>query len=175
MDIDTVIEWGKNMATESSKVCHEAEIFHNKLKRHHANMAVLLSELQQLKGNPETKKADLGEVFDTMVEVAEAIAHLTQGTPLASVSIEDVESSALASEEGMKAQKELSDEEEYFLKKYFHYKSQLGLKTQVDVERLTGIDRRYISLIERNKVKVQFKTIKKIADGFGVDISEFQK
>jgi len=60
-----------------------------------------------------------------------------------------------------------------FLKVYNKLKSDRGLETQADVAKLTGIDRRYISEIEAGKRKPQFKTVKRIADAFGVDVNVF--
>ena len=69
--------------------------------------------------------------------------------------------------------REYNASSERFLKVYLFHKSRLGLTTRDAVSRLTGINSRYISEIESGKHKPQFKTIKKIADGFGVDVSEF--
>ena len=69
-----------------------------------------------------------------------------------------------------KAMVAVMDQIDSFRKNYFEIKEKLGLKTQKDVSARTGINVRQISKIEGGQ-KPRYSTIKKLADGFGVPVS----
>ncbi len=73
------------------------------------------------------------------------------------------------------AQAEKADRQrsEEFLKKYSSLKARVGLATQEDVAKKSGLSRSYIAVIESGEHKPQHKTLQKLAKAFGVDVSEF--
>lgn len=173
MDIDSLIAWVKGRAMESANVCEEGEQFYQRLKDYHQNIAGLMGEMERLKKSDNAEKEDLEFIVDTVSDVIEAINDLVAGTPLEYSPIEQLEEDIYSGSKAeiiKKANRDLSDK---FLTAYMKHKVRLGLNTQDEVAKLTGLNRRQISKIENSKHKPQFKTIKKIADRFGVDISEF--
>lgn len=59
-----------------------------------------------------------------------------------------------------------------FLKKYFSWKAKAGLKTQVEVAKAAGIGRTQITVLESGEHMPQQKTLQKLANAFGVDVTE---
>jgi DNA-binding XRE family transcriptional regulator len=179
MSLDSLCEWIKNRASASAHKCGEAEDYYKALKGYHQNIAKLMQRLTELKSTPVQGGDELGEelqsIAEATVEILEAMESLRLDNNLLSESAEDIENverRMIRSQDGALAKAQVEQEAEVFLKNYRSIKAKLGLHTQQDVAELTGIDRRYISIIENGKHRPQFKTIKKIADAFGVDVSK---
>lgn len=175
MKIEDQFEWIKNRAMVTAEAAEAAEEYFKTLKKHHKNMAKLMSELNTLREkNPPNAIEEAQAIVDAAVEVSEAIIALNENQfkIQEEKSVDDWESEITSSEGGKEAIEELNREAERFLAKYTQHKARLGLSTQQDVADLTGIDRRYISEIEKGKHKPQFKTLKKIADAFGISVTD---
>jgi len=174
MDPDTLIEWSKNAAAVAQSQCSEAEAYFNSMKRHYGNVTLLLERMQMVRDDAgrQEEEGEAEEIVCTLTEVVEAMDALRneQFSDGAST-LDDEERAILDTEDGQAADRQLAVEAQAFLKAYFHHKSRLGLRTQEDVERLTGISRRYISAIESGKHRPQFRTLKRLADAFGVDVT----
>lgn len=175
MDLDYLIDWSKNAAAAAQVKCSEAEAFFNTMKRHHESAIQLLARLQQLrqaKPSPESleEAEEIVETWMEVIEAMEALAH--ERFDDGAAPLEDEERDILSTPEGQAAARELEAENDSFLRVYFHHKSRLGLKTQEEVEKVTGINRRHISAIERGRHRPQFRTIKKLADAFGIDVGK---
>ncbi len=84
-----------------------------------------------------------------------------------------IEKEYVFTKKGRIAEEQISEELKLFLNKYNERKAKLGLNTQQEAAEIMGISRRYISQLERGKHRPQFKTLKKLADGLGVEISYF--
>lgn len=182
MNSEELLEWIKGLAKTSAKACHEAEQYYKELKKHHENMAALTEEMVSVKSDDdlsyEEKIDHMREIGSVVEDVIDAIAALTQSKLLfseESSTLEEIENEVLRSDAGKELEKEFTDNINYFLSKYNERKAQLDLNTQEEVADITGISRRYISQLESGKHKPQFKTLKKLADGFGVDVSYFSK
>ena len=173
MDIDSLITWVKGRATESANVCEEGEQFYQRLKGHHNSIADLMGEMERLKKSENASKEDLEFIVDTVSDAIEAINSLVTGTPLEHALIETLEEEVYAGAQAEEIRKTYDAAAGKFLSAYLKHKARLGLNTQEEVSQITGLNRRQISSIENAKHKPQFKTIKRIADRFGVDITEF--
>jgi DNA-binding XRE family transcriptional regulator len=110
----------------------------------------------------------VGEVLNAM----EALRTSNLSMSESSLDIDEVEKSIVSRDEAKTADDQFKNDIRRFLEKYNRFKDRLGLKTQHDVSKLTGIDRRQVSRIESGRFKPQFKTIQKIATGFGVKVEE---
>jgi DNA-binding XRE family transcriptional regulator len=173
MDPDCLIEWSKNAAAAAHERCSEAETYFNAMKRHYGNVTQLLERVQELRVESQPDHEEPQEIVDTLMQVMEAMDALThEQFAEGAVDLEEEEHAILKTPAGQEADRQLQVEAQAFREAYFHHKARLGLKTQEDVERLTGINRRYISAIEAGKHKPQFRTIKKLADAFGIDVTK---
>lgn len=175
MDVNSLISWfGKQFAT-SAELFQEAEQYYSDLKKHHQNLSELMGVLNDLKAQSNPPREEIDQVVDTASEVIEAIQAITSNSYLTDQQLKDVdelEEDFVATDEGKTAQAELQSDIDRFLKNYNAFKIKLGLETQKDVANLTGIDRRYISIIENGKHKPQFKTLKRLAAAFGVEVDQ---
>lgn len=173
MDADSLIEWLGKQFNRSAEYCQEAEAFYSTMKSHHSHLSELMAIMRELKGR-NAPTGEIREVADTASEVLEAIKALSKQEEESSDAkdIDAVEAEYLNTEEGKSSSADLKIDIDKFLKNYTSYKSKLGLKTQQDVANLTGIDRRYISIIEGGKHKPQFKTLKRLADSFGIEVDQ---
>lgn len=175
MDVNSLIDWFGNQCSASAEIFREAEKYYSDLKKYHCNLSELMGMLQELRNQENPEKDEIDEITDTATEIIEAIKSVHEekmGLSSESMNIEDYEKELLGSEKNRSAKEELQTEIEVFLKNYNAQKAKLNLKTQQDVAELTGINRRYISLIERGKHKPQFKTLKKLADNFGIKVEQ---
>lgn len=176
MDPDSLLEWSKHMASEAGKQCSEASEYFDSMRRHYGNLTKLLERFQSLRNEQgERWMEEAKEIVETALEVREAmdalvLERLADHTSLPT--LEDDERELLDSPSGANAARELERETRAFLLAYNRHKARLGLKTQEDVARLTGLNRRYISNIERGAHKPQFRTIKRLADAFCVDVTD---
>lgn len=174
MDVDSLISWcGQQFAT-SAGLFEEAEQYCKDLKHHHKHLAELMGMLQELKKNNPPRE-EIEEVVDTASEVIEAIKALQEnrfGLDEQGKDLDSIEDEFVATEVGKTAADELQSDVERFMKNYNTLKAKLGLMTQQEVAKLTGIDRRYISIIESGKHRPQFKTLKRLADAFGVELDQ---
>lgn len=172
---DEVFAFAKDMASRSQKLYADAEDYMCFMKNQHESFIQLMAEAESMRlkaqssGINEEEFEELENIVDTAMEIAESINRVRSKVSL----IDDSE--LLESKE---TEDQASDEEDdnystKFIEAYNKHKARLGLKTQDDVAAITGLDRRYISNIERQKYRPQFKTIKRIADAFGADINEF--
>lgn len=66
-------------------------------------------------------------------------------------------------------------EREAFFDRYFELKAASGLETQADVAKKAGLSPTTVQAIESRSVRPQFKTLKKLADAFGVEVSAFSE
>ena len=177
MDPDTLVEWSKNAATAASQACSEARSYFERMKKHYDNVTELMSRLQMLREEQGPGWQDEAqEIVDTWLEIIDAMGSLALERTDDHVSmqtLEDDERELLETGEGRAAAMRVDQEARAFLLVYTKHKARLGLKTQDDVARLTGINRRHISAIERGAHKPQFRTIKRLADAFSVDVTEF--
>lgn len=178
MDLGVLLDWVRGRAQESNSLCQEAESFYKQLGKYHTDIAELMAELSQLKNSKSPEALDEAKnIVETVSEVLQAMHTLSTGEGLPSEdsqSVDEIEHGLLSSAEGQTARKQNDEEAKSFLDKYNHHKARLGLLTQEDVSKLTGIDRRQISVLEQGKHKPQFKTLKRIADAFGVSVNEFK-
>ncbi len=174
MDVDSLISWcGQQFAT-TAELSKEAEQYYSDMRRHHQHLSELMGMLQELKKN-KSPREEVEEVVDTTSEVIEAIQALREDRYVLDEQGKDidvVETEFEGTESGKKAAAELQADVELFMKNYNSFKAKLGLVTQQDVAKLTGIDRRYVSIIESGKHKPQFKTLKRLADAFGVEVEQ---
>lgn len=169
MNPEGVLEWIRNRATVTSKVCAEAQDFWKKLKEHHEHIAELMAMMSDLKENKNAGE-DVEDIVDATMEVLEAIESLKNGENLISATTVPIDE--MGKNVSNETRNELHKVAQDFLTKYNRHKARLGLDTQQKVAELTGIDRRYISLIERGTHRPQFRTIKRIADAFGIKVED---
>ncbi|TVQ63818.1 MAG: XRE family transcriptional regulator [Phycisphaerales bacterium] len=66
-------------------------------------------------------------------------------------------------------------EREAFFDRYFELKAASGLETQADVAKKAGLSPTTVHAIESRSVRPQFKTLKKLAVAFGVEVSAFSE
>ena len=59
-----------------------------------------------------------------------------------------------------------------FLKKYFSLKAKAALKTQIDVAKAAGLERTHVTALESGQHMPQQKTLQKLANAFGVDVTD---
>jgi DNA-binding XRE family transcriptional regulator len=59
-----------------------------------------------------------------------------------------------------------------FLKKYFSLKHKAGLKTHAEVGKVAGLGRTQVTVLESGEHMPQQKTLQKLANAFGVDVTE---
>jgi DNA-binding XRE family transcriptional regulator len=177
MDLEVLLDWVRNRAQESNSLCQEAKVYYDQLGKYHADIAQLMAELSQLKNeNSREATEEAKNIVETVWEVFQAIHTLQtkEGLPSEdSQNLDEIEKELLSNQKGKMARESNQREANFFLEKYNHHKARLGLLTQEDVSKLTGLDRRQISVLEQGKHKPQFKTIKRIADAFGVPVKEF--
>ncbi len=117
-----------------------------------------MSRTIELKEESPDDMEEFQSISDTVVEILEAIDSLITDKDFVSDSatdLEKIEMEALATGDGKQAAKAVEIEGEKFLKNYLNLKAKRGLNTQEDVSKLTGIDRRYISIIENGKHRPQ--------------------
>jgi len=177
MDPDTLIEWSKNAAAAASHRCTEARDYYDAMHIHYENVTQLLAALQELREKQLPGwQEDAVEAIETLTDVVEAM------DTLANERVEDheqhetleaEEAALLSTSSGREAAVALDNDAKAFLSVYLRHKARLGLKTQDDVATLTGISRRHVSAIERGMHKPQFRTLVKLADAFGVEVTEF--
>lgn len=175
MDVNSLIIWCKKQFSTSAELFKEAEQYYSDMKRHHQHLAELMGMLQELKGSKNVPRDEIEEIVDTASEVIEAIQALKEDRYLLSEQskdIEEIEKGFVKENKGKNAEVELQSDVERFMTSYYSLKAKLGLSTQKDVAELTGIDRRYISIIESGKHRPQFKTLKRLADAFGVEVEQ---
>jgi DNA-binding XRE family transcriptional regulator len=159
--------------SEAERYCKSMKESHNDLKELFHRVSEIHSLVEagdKANINKEELSDELESIKAAVIEIVDAVQNLKEGIFNSdSVSIEEIENEP----EYVEAKKELERDDEKFMKAYFYHKSRLNLNTQDDVARLTGLDRRQVSNLETSKHKPQFKTIKKIAEAFRADISEF--
>ena len=174
MDFDSLIEWSKNAAVAAHEKCSEVEAYFNAMKRHYGNITQLLARMQVLREEEAPENGEEAqEIVDTLMEVIEAMeALMSERIDDGGVALQDDEKAILETPSGKEAAKQLEAEGKAFREAYFHHKARLGLTTQEDVGKLTGINRRHISAIERGVHRPQFRTLKKLADAFGIDVTK---
>ena len=174
MSSKSLTKWLSDRFSESREIYKEASQYYNEMKRHHQHLSELMKMLSKKKKNYD--KDHIENIAITASEVIDAIVSLRNNTfnlNDESTDIEKADKEFIPNEKDyLEAKKKLKEDIEIFMKNYTTLKSALGLKTQDDVANLTGIDRRYISVIEQGKHKPQFKTLKRLADAFHVEVSE---
>jgi len=175
MSQEDALEWAKNCFAKAAQICTEARDYWETMHKHHANLSELMAELKLLNDSVEDRERRT-EILEVAQEVLEAIIDLRNGMQTiskGSVSLEDLDTDWKNSREDYRKASELLERRYHlFLENYTNLKHKLGFKTQEEIARITGIDRRQISRIETGKSKPQFKTISKIADAFGVKASD---
>jgi len=174
MDVDSLISWCSQQFATTAELSKEAEQYYSDMRHHHQHLAELMGMLQELKKKKSPRK-EIEEVVDTASEVIEAIQALRDDRYVMDEQGKDIdimEAEFEGTDSRKRAAAELQSEVEQFMKNYNSFKAKLGLVTQQDVAKLTGIDRRYISIIESGKHKPQFKTLKRLADAFGVEVDQ---
>lgn len=178
LNFEELLDWVRNLAQESSSFCQEVQEYYQQLGKYHKDIANLMAELSQLKVNKDEERIEEARnIAETALEVFEAMRAFMGKTSFPSQdaqTIDELETELLETERGQKAKELNQKDAENFLKKYNFHKTRLGLLTQEDVSKLTGIDRRHISVLEQGKHKPQFKTLKKIADAFGIHLNELK-
>lgn len=175
MDVDVLFDWVRHRAQESNTACQEAEAYYKQLGKYHADIAELMAELSAIQKSDSPDMDEAQNIVATVAELCQAMHALqtNEGLPSEGAQdLEDIEKEFLSIEQGQQARTKNEQAASAFLSKYNFYKSRLGLNTQEDVAKLTGIDRRYISILESGKHTPQFKTIKKLADAFGIEVNE---
>ncbi len=178
MTVEQKLEWVKAQATKSASMCEEAKQYYEDLQVHHTNIAKLMQKLVSLSKEKETPEVleEIENVAYTVSEVIEAINDMKESKSSLSddsLEIEQYEEEFLDSDEGKKGSELYNQNKDTFLKKYIELKEKLGLKTQQEVADLTGIDRRQISRLEAGNHRPQFKTLQKLASGFGIKVADF--
>lgn len=170
-------EWAKNMYLDASNFCDEAKSYWEAMRRHNDNVATLWQQILALMSE-ENCEDDVRECVEVMITVFEAM-NILRSKNFSSLYDSDINSADKWLEQAIQhndpdaTRGEMEANRQRFLLAYNKYKAQLGLNTQDDVARLTGIDRRHISRIETGNVKPQFKTIKLLAEKFNAPIEEF--
>jgi DNA-binding XRE family transcriptional regulator len=116
----------------------------------------------------ETDPSERANILRTLEEIA-ANAEIE----LPSQTIEEFESELVRTDSAYKAasEKEVSKTQR-FLKKYSSLKAKAGLATQAEVAKKSGLSRSYVAVIEAGEHRPQQKTLQKLAQAFGVDVTE---
>ena len=175
MSKEESLVWAKNCFNEVAHLCEDAKEYWEQMRKHHTNLAELMVSLQSLGDTQEDRDRAVG-IIEVVQDITEAIEGLrTDRISISegSVSIDDWERELLKNKAPyVEANNNLDARYAKFLDNYNNLKAKLGYKTQEEVANLTGIDRRMISRIESGASKPQFKTILKIADAFGVEVSK---
>lgn len=156
---------------------HKAERYAAAMKNYHQDLASLVKRVSEIKSILDAgllAPTELVEISDEMDSINTATEEIIAGvhelkSMTFNLDVKDIDDVEIDKDETTA----LSASDDKFMKAYFAYKTKLNLTTQDDVARLVGLDRRQISNLENSKHKPQFKTIKKIAEGFGADIKEF--
>jgi DNA-binding XRE family transcriptional regulator len=176
MSVPDIMKWVQRRFEASARICEEAETYFSDMKHHHENIAHLVERLHTLENDKSAvAKEEAAEILSVVGEVLNAMEALRTGNLAlseSSLDIDEIEKSMTAKDEGKAGYELFQTDIRRFLEKYNGYKNRLGLRTQQDVAELTGIDRRQISRIESGRCKPQFKTIQKIAAGFGIKVEE---
>lgn len=176
LSFDEMLAWIKGQADKAAAMCRDAETHYHRLQTYHRSISEIIAEAVELRSKPGDHREEIEELGNVAGEVFEAInainSNATDSQMAGGVTIEEAEREILG-EELTVARDEHAASTAKFLAAYNWHKARLGLKNRSEVASRTGINERYISEIESGKHKPQFKTIKKIADGFGVDIKEF--
>jgi len=170
-----IFQWAKLVFKTSAERFRGAEEYFEAMRKYHSDLGDLMGQLTKLRKNKSPKAIEeakaIAEVTSEIIEAIEEL-HSQQFVSGDSVSIDDLITELVGSRPGRETVTEVENDVKQFLASYFKLKAKLGLETQEDVSKVTGIDRRYISLIESGKHHPQFKTIKRIADGFGVPVED---
>ena len=169
-DVDFVLAQVREFSASAREKCNEAEEIYKVLKLNYASLAELMAEAESYRKKESLTSDDVEElqnIINVSIDISESIQRISSGKALAD-EYEDLDDE----------QPELPEEtdnsyNDKFFAIYNKHKARLGLNTQADVAKVTGLDRRYISVIESGKFKPQFKTLKKLADAFGIDVSVF--
>ena len=176
LDPERLMEWATNAFSHATADFELAQIRWKARKKHHQFLTELYTCLKELRARKDPNwEEEAEEIVDTWMEILDGIERLRTGNfldPDTMPTIDDWMAEEMATPEGREAFERIQREERAFKAAYLFHKSRLGLKSQKAVAELTGIDRRYISVIERGDHKPQFKTLKTLADAFGVDVSE---
>lgn len=169
------LAWVKNCFTKAAHFCDEAREYWEEMHTHHQNIRELLGDLQELDDDPKNRDKQIS-ILEVVAEISEAISDLAKGQHSLtkdSMSIDNFDNELKKSDKNYeKAAKKVDERYRIFFENYNNLKAKLGYTTQEEVAKLTGIDRRMISRIEKGETKPQFKTIVKIANAFGVEVSD---
>lgn len=177
MNVNDYIDWVRTQAQVSHDVCNEANDYFNQLGRHYKNITLLMEEITKAKESQDYDLDEVKQIAHTVSEVVDAIISLRERIGLTSaetLTIDQVEEEFLSAENGQQAKNQYDAQAKAFLKKYNYHKARLGFKTQKEVSEFTKIDHRYISILEQGKHKPQFKTLKKLAEAFGIKVADLQ-
>lgn len=158
----------KEFASFAMGEYEEAEELSRFLKGQYNVLADLMEQAAKIKQKTAftaQDKNELENILEVSIEIIESINRAYSEESLTDDAVEVTDEAPELPSKNELAQK--------FLSVYNKHKARLGLETQADVSALTGLDRRYVSVIESGKMKPQFKTLKKLADAFGIDVSEF--
>ncbi len=139
-------------------------------KETYNSMLKLIEEAVQISKQEEIAPDDvenLESIVDAVNDMSDIVKRLISG--------ESPTEGAVDMEEVWPEPKDPSEAARHFLMVYNKHKARLGLNTQEEVAKLTGLDRRYVSILENQKHKPQHKTLKKLADAFGIEVNEFLK
>jgi len=171
---EEILVWIKNQAEKTSAMCDEARQHWERLQNYHKNVAELMSELVALEKKQGDNRDAIQEIAEAAEEVFEAIIAVNTDRMISNEAVEIGEAEReLLGDENSEIDRQYEASRQKFLRAYNSYKSKLGLSNRDEVAKLTGINARYISEIESGRHKPQFKTVKRIADAFGADVTEF--
>jgi DNA-binding XRE family transcriptional regulator len=116
----------------------------------------------------ETDPDEKNNILLTLEEVS-----ANESLELPTVSIEDRDARLKIEEPAYpKAAKTETQRLEKFRRKYFSLRAKAGLSTQAALAKKSGLRRSYISIIETGDHFPQQKTLQKLAEAFGVDVTE---
>lgn len=163
----------KASLVQEAKEYRKIEAAAGALKEMYDSMASLVQAFNELDITSEEGIDEALNIIENFSEIQEQANDLRRGIfPRDSKTVEQIEAELLDTDEGKQAAKELDSEQQEFLNRYFKHKSALGLTTQKSVAELTGMHVQQISSLESGKYFPQFKTIKKIADAFGIAVTD---
>jgi DNA-binding XRE family transcriptional regulator len=171
MSVTDQREWMKARLTEAAAQNRMVRDLADVIEKHQRILVELLAALndEEQNGDSEQSVEERLEILDAASEVIQAIRDLKSGK----FGIGFQEFEGWLKEGESEAEREVNREIQYFLNQYTKHKARLFLKTQQDVAELVGIDRRHISKIESGEYLPQHKTLQKIAQGFGIPVTEF--
>lgn len=170
-DVDHVLAQVRDFSASARDKCNSVEQIYKVLKQHYSSLTDLMAEAELYRKKDSLTVDDVEEldnIIEVSLEISESIQRISVGKNLA----DDYEDLNDEQPELPEDDKDNSYNDKFFAI-YNKHKARLGLVTQADVAKVTGLNRQYVSVIESGKFKPQFKTLKRLADAFGIDVSEF--